>query len=102
MCQMAAGNPAGVARALQQAGAVLEKLWPSAADRRRHEARRLLASRDWVPYVPPRELEGEGGASQQPAPPPDTPLVANLRAALERHCPDISPEDLYYAALVSF
>lgn len=104
ICQMAAGNPAGVPRALQQAGAVLEALWPAAADPKRQQARRLLASRDWVPYVPPPAAAAEGGAAAgQPAPPPppDTPLAASLRAALARHCPGISLEEVRYAALVS-
>ena len=99
ICQMAAGNAAGVSRALQQAGAVADALWPAAADPKRQEARRLLASRDWVPYVPPLAPEAEGSTAEQA--PPDTPLAASLRAALERHCPGISLDDVRYATLVS-
>lgn len=100
VCESAGGNPAGVLRALQQAGAAVEALWPASADPKRQEARRLLASRDWVPYVPPPTSEAAGGAAEQAAPPPDTPLAASLRAALERHCPGISLEDIRCAALV--
>lgn len=93
----AMGYSPGIGHALQEMGRLMERLWPSGAERRQTERR--LATREWVPAVPAAPPAAGGGSQQQPQQ-ADSPLAAKLRAALQEHCPEISLADMRRSVLV--